>query len=345
MFSIILRVLTIAGTCTLAAMLTRKYLEKRAEREARTPAALPAKKVRGAAVRELETRDSEDSGSATPENELDSRRKMRDELQAKKSESVSESTAERSRLRSEMEELARNAESARAEAASAKEELLAARDKHLAGKDELQSKTEQMKLEAQELKQKAEERSEKVAKSKQAALAAQQAVKAFRKDAADSQIAVQKNDLQMAPPPPNPAMERARLVLDSSRQILDNYKMPTGLIVDLSLARFSLDTADRLMAEGRYDDAWEKAGAVGMIVGISEMRAAIEQQLKEMKKDPDRAEKVKLVRSALNEADLELAEASKSFVSEKSGNGEKDYTQHLQAAFQKTMQADAELQK
>lgn len=342
MFSIILRVLTIAGTCTLAAMLTRKYLQKRAERETQ------AEKSLLPASRALD----KTSEPGSQENELESRRKKRDDLLSQKQES-SGAVAERARLREEME-AALPSEAARAEAASAREELLATRDKLRAERDELQARAEQSKLEAEKIRQKADERSEKVAKSKQAALAAQQAVKAFRKEADEAKKSGSTKDRVaekeaaaggIAPPPPDPSMERARLVLESSRQILENYKMPEGLIVDLSLARFSLDTADRLMSESRYDDAWEKAGAVGMIVGISEMRAAIEQQLKDLKKDPEKAEKVKLVRAALSEADMELAEASKSFVAEQSGNSGNSYTQHLQTAFQKTMQADGELKK
>jgi hypothetical protein len=142
----------------------------------------------------------------------------------------------------------------------------------------------------------------------------------------------------------NPAEERARIVLDSSKQILTNYKQPDGLKVDLGLAHFSLDTAERLMAQSKYDEALEKASAVGLLVGMSEMRAAVENQLKTLASDGANGEKIKAIRAILSEGDLQLAEASKSFVMEEAGDAGA-FMNHLQLAFQKTTQAQSELTK
>ena len=142
----------------------------------------------------------------------------------------------------------------------------------------------------------------------------------------------------------NPAEDRARIVLHSSKQILTNYKQPDGLKVDLGLAHFSLDTAERLMAQSKFDEALEKASAVGLLVGMSEMRASVENQLKTSQSDEAKGEKIKAIRAILLEGDLELAEASKSFVMDDAGDAGA-FMNHLQLAFQKTTQAQSELTK
>ena len=137
---------------------------------------------------------------------------------------------------------------------------------------------------------------------------------------------------------------RARTVIDSSENILSTYKQPEGMSVDLGLAKFALETAERLMEEYRYEEAFEKAGAVGMLVGMAEMRGAIESDLKEMKKDENLKDKVSVVRSVLQEGDKYLAEASQSFVSDSAAQ-DGSFLQNLQHAFQKTTEAQQELAK
>lgn len=138
--------------------------------------------------------------------------------------------------------------------------------------------------------------------------------------------------------------QRARAVLDSSGHVLSSYKQPEGLNVDLGLAQFSLDTAERMMSEYRYEDAFEKAGAVGMLVGMAEMRAAVEKQLKDLMSDGASPDKLSHVRSTLKEADEFLAEASKSFMAD-AVPGESEYLVQLQHAFQKTTEAQQALTK
>ena len=139
------------------------------------------------------------------------------------------------------------------------------------------------------------------------------------------------------------AGQRAQAVITSSEHVLSAYKAPAGLNVDLSLAKFSLDTAERSMDEHRYDDAFEKAGAVGMLVGMAEVRAGIDSQLKELSKNESLKSKTDAVRDILKEADAFLTDASKSFMADASPDGE--YLIKLQSAFQKTTQAQQELMK
>ena len=139
------------------------------------------------------------------------------------------------------------------------------------------------------------------------------------------------------------AGERASAVITSSEHVLSSYKAPDGLNVDLSLAKFSLETAERSMQEHRYDDAFEKAGAVGMLVGMAEVRAGIDSELKELSKNEELKAKTDAVRQTLREADAFLSDASKSFMSDQPPDGE--YLIKLQNAFQKTTQAQQELMK
>ncbi|MBX9571197.1 MAG: hypothetical protein K2X77_20035 [Candidatus Obscuribacterales bacterium] len=139
------------------------------------------------------------------------------------------------------------------------------------------------------------------------------------------------------------AGERASSVITSSEHVLSSYKAPDGLKVDLSLAKFSLETAERSMQEHRYDDAFEKAGAVGMLVGMAEVRAGIDSELKELSKNEELKAKTDAVRQTLREADAFLSDASKSFMSDQPPDGE--YVIKLQNAFQKTTQAQQELMK
>lgn len=139
------------------------------------------------------------------------------------------------------------------------------------------------------------------------------------------------------------AREQAETVIKSSKAILQSYKQPEGMHVDLGLAQFSLDTAERLAGQARFAEAFEKASAVGMLVAMSEMRAAIEGQLKEFKSNAAHADKLKAVRAILSEADRSMAEASKSFVSDESSDT--SFMSQLQTAFQKTTEAQTELMK
>lgn len=299
MFSILLRVLTIAGSCTLAALITRRLIYGRA-----------------------------------PKNE---------DLQHSENEKAARSAS--------TEKRSENSASAEAEKKSETE-------KQTIDLEAQRKRREEMQAKADQIKQRSDERSEKIAKSKQAAQAARDTVKAFRKEQEaqgklpqSSKLAekgrsdnLQETDFSVpdSVPDKDPARERARVIMDSSRKILDSYKQPAGLNVDLSLARFSIETADRLFSESRFDDAWEKAGSVGMIVGMAEMRAGIEQRLNELRSNPENADKLKEVRDILSEADASLAEAGKSFVNDKE-KGDGDFMKELQIAFSKTMKAQKEL--
>jgi hypothetical protein len=96
------------------------------------------------------------------------------------------------------------------------------------------------------------------------------------------------------------------------------------------------------MKEGKYDEAWEKAGAIGMVVGMSEMRAGIERHIKNHKPDEKSTEKLKEIRKTLTEADLALAEATKSFVGGEP-DGESQFLNHLREAFRKTTMAQTKI--
>lgn len=137
------------------------------------------------------------------------------------------------------------------------------------------------------------------------------------------------------------AGQRASTVISSSQHVLSSYKAPDGLNVDLALAKYSLETAERSMQEHKYDDAFEKAGAIGMLVGMAEVRAGIDNELKELDKNSDLKDKTDAVRQSLKEADAYLSDASKAFVDDSLAEGE--YLIRLQHAFQKTTQAQQEL--
>lgn len=328
MITVLLRVLTIAGTCTLAALLTRKILEKRAERESAESNAESSNKGANLSLVQRD-KPAVPQGSASaaanapaskpaapsparPAPAAETKPKVEEKPEAKAAESKSDAADELSRKREEMQSSGRNQA----------------------------------------------ERQEKVAKSKEAAMAAQKAVAAKRRGQNNTgDFSVPKDEEASAPktveaPAPKPsatpaaapvnaAQEKAKVVISSSKQILQTYKQPEGVKVDLSLANFSIDTAERLYAQEKFDEAWEKASSVGLLIGMSEMRASIEAQLKTMKADPEKAEKVKQIRNVLNEADKFLSDANQSFVSEESGKG--DFLKQLQNAFQKTMQAQNEL--
>lgn len=137
--------------------------------------------------------------------------------------------------------------------------------------------------------------------------------------------------------------QRASAVITSSEHVISSYKAPAGLNVDLSLAKYSLETAERSMQENKYDDAFEKAGAVGMLVGMAEVRAGIESQLKDLSTRDELKSKLDPVREILKEADAFLTDASRAFVGDQPADG--DYLIKLQNAFQKTTQAQQELMK
>jgi hypothetical protein len=291
MFSILFRVLTIAGTFTIAALLTRRYMQRRALREdhesSGSGASSGAEKSAVAGGREGSALQGETHRSPEPSQ----RKKKRVERKAGR------------HLKLQHDGDADDADAADDTTGEFEEEQDAGLETELAQKPEAVQK-------------------QGAAQKQEQDPAAREAVSVLSGAAA----------------------ERARIVIQSSRQILDNYKHPEGLNVDLSLAHFSLDTAERLMAQSRFEDAWEKAGAVGMIVGMAEMRAAVERQLKDLGSEPSGAERAKEIRKILAEADRCLAEASKSFVQD-SGAGASSYISHLQAAFQKNTEAQAELVK
>lgn len=139
------------------------------------------------------------------------------------------------------------------------------------------------------------------------------------------------------------AGQRANAVITSSEHVISSYKSPDGLNVDLSLAKYSLETAERSMQENKYDDAFEKAGAVGMLVGMAEVRAGIDSQLKDLSSKGELKSKLDNVRDILKEADAFLTDASRAFVGDQPADG--DYLIKLQNAFQKTTQAQQELMK
>ncbi len=133
---------------------------------------------------------------------------------------------------------------------------------------------------------------------------------------------------------------RARSVLDSSKKIIANYKQPTAYKVDLSLPEATISAAESLIANGRFTEAWEKAGAVGMQMGMLEIRAGIEKELDDLKSNPSLADKVPAVRATLDEADQLLAEARNRFDAE--SGAEPTFMSLMQAAMAKTMKAMSE---
>ncbi len=315
MFPILFRILTIAGTCTLAALLTRKFLQLKAEREG--------------------------SGDEHEQNRLPEAARKKAELRLEDKQVCEPDKAEKE---------VKKAEKALDIKAEKEADMKAAAQKAGDAK--------------QFMKQQADERAEKVAKSKQAALAAQQAV-ASRKElnarktgsnagkgqkdfsvpagAETVELSKKEREKTQVEKSDDPAYEKARVVIQSSKQILESYKHPQGVKVDLSLARFSIDTAERLMSQQRYEEAWEKASPVGMLVSMAEMRGSIEKQLAELKGDQSASEKLNEIKAILKSADAFMAEASQSFVSDSASHG--DLMGKLQAAFQKTMEAQEQLAK
>lgn len=138
----------------------------------------------------------------------------------------------------------------------------------------------------------------------------------------------------------SPEETRARTIVDSSKKIISTYKQPSGYTVDLSLAKATVDAAESLLAKGRYDEALEKAGAVGMQVGMLEIRAGIEKDLDELKSNPKYADKISPVRSTLDEADQLMAEARKRFTD--AADAEPKFMGLMQQAMAKTMKAMGE---
>ncbi len=284
MFPLLFRVLTIAGSCVLAGVLTRAYLKRQAERE---------------------NADLQDDAVKTPAA-----------IQDQSAPPVQAAAAKQS-----------------APSAAVKQSAPAAPVKESAPAAPVKESTP-----AAPVKESAP--AAPVKESAPAAPAKNSAPVAPAAPVAE----VKKAETKDAPAVKNEAAERAQIVISSSKKMLETYKQPEGLAVDLSLAHFCVDTAERLMTQSRFEEAFEKASTVGMLLGMSEMRASVESHLKEMKADSSKAEKAKAVRDILNEADRFLAEASKSFVSDEA-SGDDSFMSQLQSAFQKTTQAQSELKK
>ena len=243
--------LTIAGTCTLAALFTREMMRRKAEREAeqdKLRADKPALKI---PVREEKSSAAPADNTSASSSDLDEQRKKREERKAGSKQSA-----------------------AQVEAKSAK----------------------------------------------------------------DQEVTVTAATASNAEP--GAEETRARTVLDSSRKIIANYKQPTAYKVDLSLPEATINAAESLIAKGRFTEAWEKAGAVGMQMGMLEIRAGIEKELDDLKSNPSFADKVPAVRATLDEADQLLAEARNRFDAE-SGT-EPTFMSLMQAAMAKTMKAMSE---
>lgn len=334
MFPILLRVLTIAGSCTIAALLTRRYLQYKAEQDD-----------------EFKSQTRRQAAAKSANNDRQSGEADKSESKAS-DKNATESTAANNKNGSD--------EPAKGESSTAVS-------------DEKVKK--ESKAGVPHSKSQADERAERIARSKEAALAAKKAVDARKRDMGSGSYEAIKpvaeevaspeghSEIPLAQsielsavteepgkditvsmePAASAAEERAKVVLMSSKQILDNYKQPAGSKVDLSFAQFSMQTAERLMAQSRFDEAWEKASAVGLLVAVSEMRAAIETQIKSMNSDAEKADRIKEARTNLDEADRCLADASQSFVSDENSNG--DFMNQVQKAFQKTTQAQSELMK
>lgn len=381
MFPILFRVLTIAGSCTIAALLTRRYLQRKAEEENRYREQLRPQVAEGRqSTSDAAPSSSKESAQSALQSPGKSDKSKREEELAKKAKAEAQAVAD-------IEAARRAKEAALAAARQAKNEKLAktresaaaaqkAAEAHRRSSESgsfpavpaknVESVSTEMSQAALEREQASASSSEETAQSARTEMseAAEQsslaqdfspAEKAQASKADESELAAaaiaeaveSKNEEASAAAVPvsskaqDPAEERAKVVLQSSKQIIDNYKQPDGVKVDLSLAQFSIETAERLMAQSRFEEAFEKASAVGLLVGMAEMRAAIETQLKAMKSDEKLADKAKSIRSILNEADASLAQASQSFVSDDVPAGQ--YMNHLQTAFQKTMQAQNEM--
>lgn len=256
MFPILFRVLTIAGTCTLAALFTREMMRRKAEKEAEHERLREEKRDQKPALK-ISSRQEKADASSTPR--------------------VS------------------NAEATAA-----------------ADFDEQRKKREERKS-----TKKADEKTEKLT---------QQA------SASSSSSA-----LASAAAEPGAEETRAKTVVDSSKKIIANYKQPPAYTVDLSLAQDTIKAAENLIAEGRFNEAWEKAGAVGMQMGMLEIRAGIEKELADLKGNPKFADKIPPVRATLDEADKHLTDARNSFYA--SAGSEPTFMSLMQAAMAKTMKA------
>ncbi|MBX9690180.1 MAG: hypothetical protein K2X27_25940 [Candidatus Obscuribacterales bacterium] len=289
MFPILFRLLTIAGTCTVAALLTRQYLKHRAElsgseleqeKAARKAEAQIAVKP---AVEEV----SFDSGPYR--QSLETTLNSIDEILSKAETEMDSPYCRPVTLRA----------------------LMAGLEKQGEIRTRLNS--------AAELKE-----SEWQAQIKEAAGLLQSLRSSWQQAVADQQAA-----------------SKAQSVIDSSAQLLQSYRAPEGLPVDLSLARFSLDAAERLMAEFRFEESFERATSVGMWVGMAETRASLELQLKELGKEAQK-EKSKEVRGLLDEADALMAKLGKLLSTDEASA---EYMKLLESAFQKTTFAQSELMK
>lgn len=381
MFPILFRVLTIAGSCTIAALLTRRYLQRKAEEENRYREQLRPQFAEGGQSTSDALSSSNKADSAASQSSSKSDKSKLEEESARKAKVEAQAVAD-------IETARRTKEAALAAARQAKNEKLAktreaaaaaqkAAEAHRRSAESgsfpavpaqnveaVSTEMSQAALEREQASAKANEESIQSAQTEMSEAAAQSALaqdfspeeKTQAAKVDDSEIAAaaiaeaveskkEVSSNKAAEPgiskAQGPAEERAKVVLQSSKQIIDNYKQPEGTKVDLSLAQFSIETAERLMAQSRFEEAFEKASAVGLLVGMAEMRAAIETQLKAMKSDEKLADKAKSIRSILNEADASLAQASQSFVSDDVPAGQ--YMNHLQTAFQKTMQAQNEM--
>lgn len=279
MFPILLRVLTIAGTCTVAALLTREFMRRKALRDEEAG-------VQRSTPLSIEEKNDSNAVSQQAKQGLDQQATAQADSNARFS-----SAAE---LASELELQRR--------------------------------KRDDRKAAAMQAKMQADERAGKAARAKSAA---QESLGAATKRDSSGKGKEQPDTST------DPAAVRAQTVIGSSRNILQTYKQPVGYTVDLSLAHF---TAERLYNMGRFDEAWAKAGAVGMLVGMAEIRANVESELKSLSKDSAGSEKTKEVRQTLNEADGHLAEASKSFVTDKPDDSDA-FVSQLQQAMAKTMKA------
>ncbi len=386
MFPIIFRVLTIAGSCTIAALLTRRYLQRKAEEQNRFREDLRPKVTEGESSRsdggesvaraKHSAASGANSGSSEPVSGTHgsssaSEKPLAQPAATPSAEPVSEIELAR-RKREEALATARQAKNekvakAKEAAAAAQRAVEARRRSGTSGSfpavPHSDTSTVSTELSEAAIERAAnDEPSAATASSPNASSVATElseaaTEKVLEQDFSPSQ-AESVNELALAAATiaeavetekkeeaekleVDPAEERAKVVLHSSKQILENYKQPDGVKVDLSLAQFSIETAERLVTQSRFEEAFEKASAVGLIVGMAEMRAAIETQLKAMKSNEGMADKVKSVRSILNAADAALGSASQSFISDDVPVGE--FMNHLQTAFQKTMQAQNEL--
>lgn len=335
MFPFLLRVLTIAGAFTVAAVLTRRYVTRLRENadagstELSSDAGQSAENPEGLADSAHDThrkkRAERKAGRFFRQRHADDVSAERDapslpdagsERQADQQEAEPQDKDVRETERQEKERLEKERQEQDRREKELQEQERLENERQEQERLEREQEKERIERERQEQVRLVHERHEQLRQEKESA-------SALSTDA---------------------AAQGARVVLESSRHLLAGYQQPEGLNVDLSLAHFSMDTADRLMTQLRYDEALEKASAVGMLIGMAEMRASTERQLRELESGSNNADNIRKVRAILSEADGLMAEASKSFVSDDSATAS-TYISHLQAALQKTLEAQSALVK